>query len=613
MLAIGSSFVASRLAVPVYRTTATVIVSQVIQSRDPDPSDIYASQQLAQTYVQLVKREPILSSTIAALGMSEDWQSLRGRVSVMPVAGTQLLEISVLDTSPQWAKAVADELARQLILQSPTTPSPEDQERLDFVQAQLPELEAKIKSAQEGIARLDQAIAGATSARQIAVAQEQQAVLQAQINQWQTTYAQLLTTLQKGNLNYISVVEPAELPRIPVSPRVGWNMLLAGVLGLTLSVGAVFLLESLDDSIRTPDEARALTGAPVLAAIARIEGDSYSDKLVAEREPRSPITEAYCALRTNLQFLSIDAPFKTIVVTSPGLAEGKSVTSANLAVVLAQAGLSVILVDADLRRPVLHKIFGLKTRKGLSTWLIDQKGRAVAAMDARFRAAPDTEQAGTLNAYLQPTRLPGLQVMTSGSLYSSPAEILGSVLMGRFVKEVAQAADVVILDSPPCVTIADAMVLGHWADGVLLVLDSQRTNRQSVRLAKERLEAVGAKICGVLINRVNPSADGYHYYSSYWQHADQAVAARQAPSGSPAPWREGTNPKTRHDRGNGGMQRGQGTRDPTDPGLTVLLPDPANGTGGRSSVSPTARMGSAATDGWVGFGKREAPDKWGRG
>ena len=240
----------------------------------------------------------------------------------------------------------------------------------------MPELERKIQQGNERVAELDQQISTAISARQIQDIQDQQNSLQQQINEWQSTYANLLASLQTGRLNYITVVEPAEVPSVPVSPKVALNLALAIAVGLTLSVGAVLLLEYLDDTIRSPAEVRTLLNAPILTAIGRIEGEGYPSKLIAEREPRSPLTESYRALRTNLQFSSLDNPVKTIVVTSAGPSEGKSLTASNLAVVLAQAGMSVILVDADLSRPVVHRIFGLKNSLGLTTWVVGQNTEA---------------------------------------------------------------------------------------------------------------------------------------------------------------------------------------------------------------------------------------------
>ncbi len=515
-LAAGSSLIASLLAVPVYKTTTTVIVSQITESRNPDPNDIFASQQLVQTYVQLVKREPILKGTVASLRLNQDWQSLREQISATPMQGTQLMEISVLDTSPLRAKAIADEIARQLILQSPTTPSLEDQQRLAFVQSQIPDLEAKIKDGQKRLVFLNQTIAAAVSARQIQDAQQNQVSLQAQINTWQATYAQLLASLQKGSLNYISIVEPAELPTTPVSPNIGLNVLVACAIGLTLSVGAAYLLEYLDDTIGSPDEVRTLINAPILSVIGHIEGDDYPSKLIVARQPRSPITEAYRTLRTNLQFAKLDTPLKTIVITSPGPAEGKSITAANIAVVLAQSGMSVVLVDADLRRPAIHKIFGLKNHTGLTTWLVGQALEGLPAATPILNAAPKTTFIGSV---IQTSGVPGVRVVTSGPLPPNPAEVLGSARMKQFLEKVAQTADVVILDSPPCVTVTDAVVLSRLTDGVILVLDHKSTHRQSVRRAKENLNSVEAKMLGTVINRLDPGRDGYYsYYSSYYYY-----------------------------------------------------------------------------------------------
>jgi non-specific protein-tyrosine kinase len=541
-LAAGSSLIASLLAVPVYRTTTTLIVSQIIENPNPNSGDIFASQQLAQTYVQLATKEPILNATVRALGLRQDWTSLRGQVSAFPIQGTQLMAVSVIDTVPARAKIIADELARQLILQSPTTPSAEQEARLAFIQAQLPELERKIQQGNERVAELDQQIATATSARQIQDIQDQQSSLSKQINEWQSTYSNLLSSLQTGRLNYITVVEPAEVPSVPVSPRVALNLALAIAVGLTLSVGAVLLLEYLDDTIRSPAEVRTLLNAPILTAIGRIEGENYPSKLIAEREPRSPLTESYRALRTNLQFSSLDNPIKTIVVTSAGPSEGKSLTASNLAVVLAQAGLSVILVDADLRRPVVHRIFGLKNSLGLTNWLVGQNIEPTAPLLAtaaaggtRWLEPSATGKGGLLEPFIQATQVPRLRVITSGSLPPNPAEVLGSARMHQFLEEIQRIADIVILDSPPCVTVTDAIVLSRWVDGVILVLDQKNTSRQGMMRARENLQAVGAKILGAVINRLDSHAtSGYYsgYYSDYYYHRDGAGSKNgKAPTG----------------------------------------------------------------------------------
>jgi succinoglycan biosynthesis transport protein ExoP len=471
---------------------------------------------LAQTYVQLVRRQPILSETVKSLGLKMSWQELRDRVSAVPITGTQLIEIGLVDTIPARGVAIANELAHQLILQSPTMPSADQQERLDFIQGQLPELENKIRAARVQVTALDQTISSAASARTVQEAQTQQNTLNGQINLWQTTYAQLLNSLQQGNLNYLSVVEPASLPITPISPRTMVNVLVAAAIGLILSVGGSVLLEYLDNTIRSPEEARALVGAPILGTIGRIEGKLYPEKLISVYEPRSPLTESYRELRTNLQFSSLDAPLKKIIVTSPGPSEGKSITAANLAVVLAQAGLSVILVDADLRRPVMHRIFEVKNRVGLTSWLLAQDTETLASVGARTWGEPAQTVRTDTNHYIQLTKVPGLRIIPCGPQPPNPAEVLGSARMHQLMDELTHIADVVIFDSPPCVTVTDAVVLSRWADGVLLVLDSQHTDRQAAKHARENLDAVGAKVLGAVINRVDPGSGRYtySYYSS---------------------------------------------------------------------------------------------------
>ena len=514
VLAAGTSLVASWLTTPVYKTSTTLMVSQTIQDPNPSSGDIYASQQLAQTYVQLARREPILRATVETLGLKQSWESLRNQVSAVPVQGTQLIEISVLDTSPARAQAIANEIARQLILQSPTTPSPERQARIAFIQSQLPLLEERIRQAQQEVLNLGEQISVSNSARQIQDLSQQQSFLNSQITQWQTTYTQMLEALNQGTLNYLSVVETASLPARPISPNIPLNVGLAAIIGLALALGGAFLMEYLDDTVRSPEEAQKLIGVPALTVISKIEGES---KLIALTEPRSPITEAYRELRTNLQFSALDLPLKTILVTSASPCEGKSITAANLAIVMAQGGYSVLLVDADLRRPVLHKLFNLNNGRGLTTWLVGS--------ETRLNELPGLgsgwmQNSGALSedlkTFSQATRIAGLRVITSGGLPPNPSEVLGSERMRQFLNEAQHAFDVVIIDSPPCGAVTDPVVLSQVVDGVLLVLDAHSTVRQAARRASENLRNVNARLVGMVINRLDRSKGRYYYYSRYY-------------------------------------------------------------------------------------------------
>jgi non-specific protein-tyrosine kinase len=220
--------------------------------------------------------------------------------------------------------------------------------------------------------------------------------------------------------------------------------------------------------------------------------DEKLSELITISEPRSPISEAYRALRTNLDFASLDRALKTLVVTSAGVGEGKSTTLANLAVVSAQAGRKVVLVDADLRRPTLHQIFGLGNETGLTTVMMD---------DAALAAPP-----------LQETGVEHLSVLTSGPLPPNPAELMGSRRMEEVVTALAEKADQVFFDTPPVVAVTDAAVLSTKVDGVLLVISAGKTRREYARTAVQRLEQIKARLVGTVLTNVQMGAGFKGYY-----------------------------------------------------------------------------------------------------
>ncbi len=497
-IAATSSYLASRAATPLYQTKTTLMVGRAIQSPDPTSIDLWASQQLATIYVQMVTREPILHGAIESLGLQMDWRALAGQVHAAAIPQTQFLEISVVDSNPQRAKALADAIARQLIIQSPSTPASGSQQDLAFVQQQLADLKGKIEGAQEEIRKLKAELDAATSARRIQDLQNQISVLEGKITGWQNTYAQLLTFVQGGQINVLTVVEEAAVPMAPISPNVPMNVLLASTIGLVLAVGGAFLIEYIDDTVKTPDDVARTANLPILGAIARFGGDDYPQKLIAAQHPRSPIVEAYRVLRTNIQFSTIDKPLRTLMVTSPGPVEGKSVTLANLAVVMAQSGLRVIVVDSDLRRPVLHKIFGLPNEHGLS--------------NAILQANPGVTE------HLQDTPVENLRVLTSGPIPPNPAELLGSERMQAVIEELKGEADLVLFDSPPALVVADAAILGTRTDGALVVYDAGHTRRSAARQAVEELRRVQVNPLGVVLNRLSRRRGGYYYYYHYYYY-----------------------------------------------------------------------------------------------
>lgn len=213
--------------------------------------------------------------------------------------------------------------------------------------------------------------------------------------------------------------------------------------------------------------------------------------LITLANPRSPVAEAYRILRTNIQFYSLDHPIQTLLITSADAEEGKSTTVANLAVTFAEAGRSVLMVDCDLRRPWLHRLFDLEGPDGLTTVIREEKA---------------------LNEVVQPTGVPGLGLLPSGPLPPNPSELLGSKRMDRLIEQLRGFAEVIIFDSPPLIGITDAAVLATKIDGVLLVFSAGRTKREQSLRAKRLLEKVNAKVLGVVLNNTRPDRSLDRYY-----------------------------------------------------------------------------------------------------
>lgn len=220
--------------------------------------------------------------------------------------------------------------------------------------------------------------------------------------------------------------------------------------------------------------------------------NNLSESLVTLTNPRSPVSEAYRTLRTNLEFSSLDKPIKTIVVTSPGLGEGKSTTLANLAVTLAQAEREVILVDCDLRRPSQHEIFGLSNGVGLTTMVVD---------DGAMKDPP-----------LLDTGVAGLRLLPSGPLPPNPSELVGSRRMAEIIGVLGERSDIALFDAPPIVAVTDAAVLASRVDGVLLVIKAGATKRDHAQRANALLEKVNAHLLGVVLNNIKMDTS----YSSYY-------------------------------------------------------------------------------------------------
>jgi capsular exopolysaccharide synthesis family protein len=301
------------------------------------------------------------------------------------------------------------------------------------------------------------------------------------------------------------------------------------MVGFALAAGLALLIEYLDDTITSPSEATQLLSLPTLAAITRFgkSRDTYSQRLITYRDPGSHISEEYRTLRTNLLFSTNGSSGKSVfMVTSPGPSEGKTVTTANLAVTMAMAGWRVLLIDADLRRPKLHEIFNLDNNVGLSTLLSIGPSDLGDERRSFLRSMDDC---------IQDTEIPGLQVITSGHIPLNPTEVLGSASMQRWFQEFRgkEDIDIILFDTPPTLVVADSAVLAS-AIGVpvILVIEAKGTRRGAAQTAKEQFEQLDVKLAGVVLNAVNPrDRAGYGYgYGYYYYYYSETGAKSSSPN-----------------------------------------------------------------------------------
>ena len=306
VIAAAASYLASRAATPLYQTKTTLLVGQGTQNPTLNTYDIYVGQQLAQTYAELVRREPVLKGVVESLGLQRSWNSLVGQVSARAVPNTQLVEVYVVDSDPYRAKVLADTVAQQLILQSPTNPNALSPDQAQFTKSQLEDLQKKIQDGQTESERLHQELDAANSARQIQSLNSEIGLLEQRVSDWQNTYSQLLLTQGGNSVAALSLLEEATLPSVPISPNTRMNVLMASALGFVLAIAGAFLIEYLDDTIKTPEDIMRATDLPMLGAIARIDGDNYPEKLITVKQPLSPTAEAYRVLWKEIKRRSIE-------------------------------------------------------------------------------------------------------------------------------------------------------------------------------------------------------------------------------------------------------------------------------------------------------------------
>jgi succinoglycan biosynthesis transport protein ExoP len=566
-------FFVSNAETPLYQASTRFIVLRAAQTTSYDYYSYLDSQQLITTYAQLLTSNSLLEETSDLLG----YQVQAGLAKAEQIGETQFVKLTVTHPNSEKAATIANTLVTVLInqnakLQSIRYVNAEQnlQNRLDETQKQIESLQSQIDTLstatvqdqlttvqsniddlQSQVSELETQISSLSVS---AVTEEQKIALsekQANLNQikpilalYQQIYTnlvvlgkpqesggatsaqldQLTTTLNLYQQIYISSissmealrlsqaqntptvvqVEPATVPGSPISPKPLQTGLLYAAVGLVATAGIAFLIEYLDDTIKTPDDVKNTLGLPVVGLVAELMGN-YQGKnalksgvFVAD-QPRSPVSEAFRALRTNLEFSSVDSPIKTILVTSSGEGEGKTTIASNLAIILSQGGKKVLLLDADLRRPNVHKQFSIPNRVGLSDLI---RGRLDVG---------DVVQV--------PENNKKLSIITSGSLPPNPAELLGSSRMGAILDSLKNQFDVIVVDTPPML-VSDAQILSSRVDGMLFVIRPGKTHIDVAKSPLEELKRIGARVIGVVLNRIPRNRGyyygGYRYYSPYY-------------------------------------------------------------------------------------------------
>jgi len=526
-----------------YTSVSRISIGNTIQDTN-QASELGALQPILQNYVELVLGS-VQEKTLETLGFTAGSIDLEEVVSTRIVPNTTLLEISVTYTDPVLVADIANTLAEELIMASPSYLTDEQKLQLETartqvevltavlsgLQAQLNDLNGKIEVATRANDAPDEQLSKsfdlAWGAQGIRVDEKLSLITQRdnlidQVNEITSNlleFSQIITTLQ-NRITVLEIVEQATVADEPDTANTFTQTLLGVIVAIGLAFGVVLLLDYLNDTLQGPNDVTALTNLPVLGSIAivgkktpRTERD-YSKKLISEFRLGAKYIEDYYQLRANFSFASETKERKVFVVSSPLPSEGKSVVTANLAIALGRAGKQVLIVDADLRSPAQHIIWNLENSSGLSSLLRGQ--RMDEASSENF-----TTEFGSIQDHMQRTDFEGVHVLTSGFQPANPNEMLGSLLVSRWANDLkhSKAIDVVLFDTPPILAVSDGVVLARaLGAGVILVVEANRTRPNALQQAMERFSSIQEQLVGVVLNKVKVEGNAY-YGDRYYGHS----------------------------------------------------------------------------------------------
>jgi capsular exopolysaccharide synthesis family protein len=463
--------------VPIYSATATIQIGRALEETNPNQDDIAITERLAPGYAEIAKRDPILLEVANNLGIDLSPAAIRSQLLIQLVPQTQLIDIHVLDTDPTRGAALANEIARQVVLQSPSSSA--SGATRTFVETQLADLQEKITDGEARIEQLEDDIAEMTSAADINSAQQQMNAIRIQIDTWQGTFATMLTSIQPSNTNTIRIVSdatPAGAPE-PVPTTMYYGM--GGMVGVGLgSLFALALSMYVGTVKRSEDLAEIAETIPVITIPYYRRAQESSPITIAS--PDSNAAGAYRVLRNALQAYGTYGNASTIAVTSSRTGEGKSTTAANLAAAVANGGRKVLLIDANFRNPKVDRFYHVPSDPGLS--------------DAIFGRA-------TLHETMQDTAHPNLRVVASGTVSSISADILSSRRTEQTIASLSEFADITLIDAGALQEEQDALLLARSAAGVLIVAEARRVRPQELRQSLDMLRRSNTTVVAVVLNK----------------------------------------------------------------------------------------------------------------
>ncbi|MEA2704200.1 MAG: tyrosine-protein kinase [Actinomycetota bacterium] len=501
LVVVGASILMSVLQEPVYQGTARLLLQARASESPFDPSTgqrVDPDRALV-TEIEVLKSQLVQEEVRRQLGSAP-------KVTASPLGRTDVVTVSAESTDPKRAAAVANAYATAYI-------NLKRKQSVDGLLTAGKEIQEKITSFQKQIDDLDAQVAAAASPNQAAIRESLSAQRSALVEQ-QALFRQTLDKLTvDANLatGGAQLVGTALVPTVPIKPTPARSAVLATVVGMLLGVGLAFLVEYLDDSIKTKEELERVAGmVPVLGLIPSVDKWKTGEEawLVSRDEPRSLPAEAYRTLRTATQFVAIDRPMGTLQITSPSAGDGKTTTLTNLGVALATAGQRVILVDCDLRRPRLHQFFGLSNETGFTSLLVGDM-----PISAVLQQAPGVRR---------------LRVLPSGPLPPNPSELLSSERTAEVFAALRAEADIVLIDSPPVLPVTDALVLFRQADAAIMVFSARKTTRKQASTALQMAQQVDAPLVGAVLNGVSLKKGYSNYSYAYYYATDE-------PNGSKAP------------------------------------------------------------------------------